>query len=214
MSETNAVLIIGAGGHGKVVADSMLAVAKESRKLTPIGYLDDDESLTDQQVLGLPVLGVIDHLPTVAHDGLIVAIGNNDLRRRLYDAFVVRGENLVSSIHPSATIGRDVSVGSGVMICAGVIVNPGSQIGDNVILNTGCIVEHDCRIGDHAHIAPGVTLGGEVQIGPGTLVGLGATILRGVRIGKDCVIGAGAVVTKHIGDTSVVAGIPARDFGH
>ncbi len=214
MSERTRVLIVGAGGHGKVVADCLLSIPEAARILAPVGYLDDSEHLIGQKMLGLPVLGKIDHAEKFEHDAMVIAIGNNDLRRRLYDSFVESGESLITSTHVSAIVGRETEIGRGCMLCAQVIVNPGTIVGKNVILNSGAIVEHDCRIGDHVHIAPGVTLGGEVEIGRGTLVGLGATILRHVKIGKDCIIGAGAVVTKDILDTSVVAGIPARNFGH
>ena len=214
MGKRYRVLIVGAGGHGRVVADSMQSMRSSEIELQPIGYLDDDESLLGSTPLGLPVLGVIDDVAKVEHDAVVVAIGNNDLRRRLFADLVERGDHLVSVIHNSATISSEVAMGIGAMVCAGVVVNIGSRIGDNVILNTGCIIEHDCNVGNHAHIAPGVTLGGDVTIGRGTLVGLGATILRGVTVGDDCIIGAGAVVTKNISNTSVVAGIPARNMHH
>ena len=204
------VLIIGAGGHAQVVADVLLRLREAGADLTPVGYLDDDPALAGQTLLGLPVLGAIGHLSAVPHDELVVAIGENLARHRLFEALQGEGERFVVARHPSAVIAPDVQIGQGSVICAGAIVNPSSMVGDNVILNTGCTVDHHNRIGDHVHIAPGVHLGGEVIIGEGTLVGIGATVMPQRRIGKWSVVSAGSLVHTDLPDRVVAAGVPAR----
>ena len=208
------VLIIGAGGHAQVVADILLRMREAGINLTPIGYLDDNPALAGQNLLGLPVLGSVASLSRTAHDALIVAIGDNEVRQRIIQSLQVQGERFAIARHPSAVIAPDVMIGPGSMICAGVVVNPGSTIGANVILNTGCTVDHHNRIGDHVHIAPGVHLGGEVQIDEGTLVGIGATVMPQRRVGAWSVVGAGALVHTDIPDHVVAVGTPARIVRH
>jgi sugar O-acyltransferase (sialic acid O-acetyltransferase NeuD family) len=204
------VLILGAGGHAQVVADILLRMQDSDVDVTPIGYLDDDPVLVGRRLLGLPVLGEIAELPNFPHDAIVVAVGDNVVRRCLFETWRDRGEHLITACHPSAIVAPDVQVSSGSMICAGSIVNPGSVIGANVILNTGCTVDHHNRIGDHVHVAPGVHLGGDVSIGEGTLVGIGATVMPQRRVGTWSVVSAGALVHSDLKDSIVAAGVPAR----
>lgn len=205
------VLIIGAGGHGQVVADIFLSRQKsDAVQVEPLGFLDDDPSLHRQTFLGVPVLGPIAQLSGIEHEALIVAIGNNRARQKVFQQLQAQGEQFVRAIHPTATIGAEVAIGTGTMICAGVVVNPASCLGRGVILNTGCTVDHHNHIGDHAHIGPGAHLGGDVEIGVGTLVGIGATVMPQRRIGAWSVVGAGAVVTRDIPPGVTAVGVPAR----
>jgi sugar O-acyltransferase (sialic acid O-acetyltransferase NeuD family) len=205
------LLIIGAGGHGQVVADILLAGFKQNRAAArPIGYLDDNPALGQSQALGLPVLGCIAQIGQIPHEGVVVAVGNNAVRERLSRQLAAGGEKLASAIHPAAVIGLDVEIGPGSTVSAGVILNPGARIGAGVILNTGCTVDHHNRIGDYSHIAPGAHLGGDVVIGQGCLVGLGAAVLPQRQIGAWSVIGAGAVVTQDIPAYATAVGVPAR----
>lgn len=204
------VLIIGAGGHAQVIADVLLRMREAGANLTPAGYFDDDPALAGQTLLGLPVLGAIDQLSAVPHDMLIIAIGENSTRQRLFDALQGSGERFAVARHPSAVIAPDVQIGQGSVICAGVIVNPCSMVGANVILNTGCTVDHHNHIGDHVHIAPGVHLGGDVTIGEGALVGIGATVMPQRRVGDWSVVSAGSLVHTDLPDRVVAAGVPAR----
>lgn len=204
------ILIIGAGGHGQVVADILLQAAAHGNDCHPVGYLDDNPRRHGQQALGLPVLGPIKALPDIPHDGVVIAIGDNRARARLFAELTARGERLVSAIHPSAIIAADVTIGPGTMICAGAIINPGSVIGANVILNTGCTVDHHNQIGDHVHIAPGVHTGGDVIIGTGTLIGIGAIVMPQRRVGAWSVVGAGALVQRDVGNDMIAIGVPAR----
>jgi len=192
------VLILGAGGHAQVVADILLQMHEQDSKILPVGYLDDNPALTGQCFLGLPVLGTLADLHKIPHGGVVVAIGDNQVRRKLFDNVRDRNEYCIVARHRQAIIASDVQVGPGSMICAGVIVNPGSVVGSNVILNTGCTVDHHNCINDHAHIAPGVNLGGDVSIGEGTLVGIGAVVLPQRKVGDWTVVAAGSVLAKDI----------------
>ena len=203
-------VLVGAGGHAQVVADILLRAHEAGGDCIPIGFLDDDPSLMGTVIIGLPVLGTIAQLDDVDHDAVIVAIGDNRTRARVFESVRARGEQIVRAIHPAAVVAPDVRLGEGVMICAGVVVNTGTRIGDNVILNTGCTVDHHNRIGDHVHIAPGVHLGGEVSIGEGTLVGIGASVIPQRTIGAWSMVCAGSVVTKDIPAYATAAGSPAR----
>lgn len=204
------VLIIGAGGHAQVAADILLRMADVGMEVEPIGYLDDDPRLLGSMWLGLPVLGPTAALDLIAHDAVLIAIGHNQTRRRLYERFRARGEQFIIARHPSAIIAPDVQIGAGTVIAARATVNPGARIGANVILNTGCIVEHHNRIGAHAHIAPGATLGGDVVVGEGALIGIGATVLPQGAVGDWSTVGGGALVAEPVGDGITVAGVPAR----
>lgn len=203
-------MILGAGGHAQVVADILLRAHEAGADCQPIGFLDDDPTLIGTTIVGLPVLGTIIQLDEFDHDALIVAIGDNRTRARLFESVRARGKLVVNAIHPAAVLAPDVRLGEGVMICAGVVVNTCTVIGDNVILNTGCTVDHHNHIGSHAHIAPGVHLGGDVTIGEGTLVGIGASVIPQRTVGEWSVIGAGSVVTKDIPAYVTAVGAPAR----
>lgn len=204
------VLILGAGGHAWVVADILFRMQEAGQDVVPVGYLDDNPQLAGQRFLDLAVLGALSRLPDQAHDAVVIAIGHNQTRQRLFSALQERGEQFVVARHPKSVIASDVRIGTGTMICAGAIVNPGSVVGANVILNTGCTVDHHNLIGDHVHIAPGVHLGGEVAIGEGTLVGIGSTVIPQHTIGAWSVVGAGSLVSKNIPDRSTAVGVPAR----
>jgi sugar O-acyltransferase (sialic acid O-acetyltransferase NeuD family) len=193
------IAIIGAGGHGAIVADILGARAA--------GFVDGAAALHGTTVLGLRVFATLEELE---HDGVIVAIGDNATRRRLTEVAVSAGERMATAIHPSASIARSAEIADGVMLCAGSIVLPRATLGHGVIVNTKASIDHDCVIGDFAHVAPAATLGGNVSVGMETFVGPGATIVAGIRIGSRTVIGAGAVVLRNVPDDVTAWGVPAR----
>jgi sugar O-acyltransferase (sialic acid O-acetyltransferase NeuD family) len=204
------ILIIGAGGHGQVVADILQQMQAAGAGVQPVGFLDDNPALLGEKYLGLPVLGSEKSLPAIVHDAVIVAIGNNRTRQNLFLQLMDLGEQFATAQHPKAIIAPDVQVGPGCMIMAGVIVNIGSTIAQNTILNTACTVDHHSRVAAHAHIAPGVHLGGEVTIEEGALIGIGATVMPQRSVGAWAVVGAGSLVHAGVPDNTVVAGVPAR----
>src|SRR5438128_2299472 len=175
-----------------------------------MGFLDDDASLHGKKLLGLPVLGAFDDLPSVKCDGGVVAIGDARTARRFFLSLQRRGVALVNAVHPTAVLATDVIVGSGVVICANVVVNTGTVIGDGVILNTACTVDHHNTIGDFAHIAPGSHLAGQVTVGAGALVGIGSAVAPGCCIGEWAFVGAGSVVIRNTPPNCLVVGVPAR----
>jgi sugar O-acyltransferase (sialic acid O-acetyltransferase NeuD family) len=204
------VLIIGAGGHGQVVADILQAQRTAGERVVVVGYVDDDDSLQQKQRLGIVVLGRIAAIPEIDHDALIVALGDNGRRAKLHERTSKPGVPFAIARHPSAIVASGAAVGEGSMICARAVVGCESRIGRGVILNTACTVDHHASIGDFVHIAPGVHLGGEVSVGDEALVGLGAVVLPGLRIGSRAVVGAGAVVTRNVPAGATVTGVPAN----
>lgn len=204
------VLVLGAGGHAQVVADILLRAYDAGSNCQPIGFLDDNPSLTGTAIMGLPILGASAQLGEFDHDAVIVAIGDNRTRARIFESVRARGEQIINAVHPAAVLAPDVHLGEGVMICAGVVVNTGTVIGDNVILNTGCTVDHHNHIGSHTHVAPGVHLGGNVHVGGGVLLSIGTVVIPARSIGDWAVVGVGSVVTRDIPSYATAAGVPAR----
>lgn len=202
------LIVIGAGGHGQVVADAVRAANRSGAGFHLLGFADDH--LRGSEVDGHPVLCRIEETDHIEHDGFVVAIGDNRRRAETFDRLRSRGQRPATIVHPSAVIAESAIVGAGVVVCAGAVVNPHAEIGDDVILNTGCTVDHHVRIGDHAHIGPGAHLAGNVTIGGGTLIGIAAAVIPGRAIGEWAVVGAGAAVIDDVVSGAVVGGVPAQ----
>jgi sugar O-acyltransferase (sialic acid O-acetyltransferase NeuD family) len=203
------VVIIGAGGHGRVVLDILRLSGRHELK----GFIDADMSRAGSVVGGLSVLGGINMLDKLRRQdvrGAIVAIGDGRVRRSYAQVVVQHGLELISAIHPSAVVASDVQLGSNVVIAAGAVVGTESVIGDSVIINTGAVVDHECRIHEAVHICPGVLLAGRVEVEEGAFVGMGAKILPCRRIGAEATVGAGAVVLEDVPSGATVVGVPAR----
>ncbi len=207
------VIIIGAGGHGQVVADILLTgLQRGPGQANPIGFVDDDLSLQQKSFLNIPVLGTLADLPTIDHEAVIIAIGHNRTRHEVGQKLRRAGEQFITAIHPTAVIGAEVKIEAGAMICANVVINTGSYIGRDVILNTACTVDHHNRVAACAHVGPGAHLGGNVTIGEGALVGLGTSVGPGRSVGAWSTLGAGAVLISDSPARSTMAGVPARSI--
>lgn len=203
-------LILGAGGHGRVVLD----ILQRAGTHVPVGFLDNNPALAGRRVDGLPVLGGMGALPELKRSGVgcaVIAIGDNGVRRSMGDLLERQGFEIIRAIHPSAQLAGSVTLGKGVVIAAGALVCAHCQVGDYAILNTGCIVDHESMIGVAAHVCPGVRLAGHVTVESGAFVGIGATVIQNVRIGFEAVVGAGAVVTEDVAPMTTVVGVPARE---
>lgn len=187
--------IIGASGHGKVVAD----IAR-LRGYDEIVFLDDDESIT--ACAGYPVVGKTDR---EVEGDCIVAVGNAETRSKLME-----GRTIITLVHPGAVIANDVEIGSGTVVMAGAVINPGVAIGKGCIVNTCSSIDHDCTLGDFAHISVGAHLSGNVAVGNHVWVGAGAIVSNNIKICGNSVIGAGAVVIKDITEQGTYIGVPAK----
>ena len=192
--------IIGASGHGKVIAD----IARRNG-YSEIVFLDDDESI--HECGGYPVIGKSSEAGTIDAD-IIVGIGNAGIRKRIQES--VPEEKLVILIHPDAVIAEDVAIGVGTVVMAGAVINSGASIGKACIINTCSSVDHDCKVGDYVHISVGSHLCGTVSVGSGTWIGAGATVSNNISICPDCMIGAGAVVVNDIQESGTYVGVPAK----
>ena len=195
------LIIIGAGGHGKVIADIALKSGYSS-----IDFVDDNAK---GDVIGFSVIGTSSEIERF-NDGdtdFVIGIGNNVTRKMIAEKYNV---NWVTLVHPSAQIGINVSIGKGTVVMAGAVINPCAMVGEHCIINTGAIVEHDNVIENYAHISPKAALGGTVCVGEGTHIGIGATVKNNISICGGCVIGAGAVVVKNITESGMYVGVPVR----
>jgi sugar O-acyltransferase (sialic acid O-acetyltransferase NeuD family) len=204
------VVVVGAGGHGRVVLDVLVQAGRHR----VVGFLDSNDALRGRRVDGVPVLGDIAVLPEIAAEhgiaGAIVAIGDNGVRRSFAERIEDMGIALINAIHPSANLARNVTLGRNIVIAAGALVCAHCQIGDSVILNTGCIVDHESMIGTAAHLCPGARLAGRVAVESGAFIGIGATVIQNIRIGCEAIVGAGAVVIRDVPSMATVVGVPAR----
>ncbi len=208
------LIILGAGGHGKVIADTA-----RSCGWTVAGFVDRADRGRIAEPGGAKVIALqSDFLEDLETSKLLprdatavtVAIGNNAVRLDLTRQMQALGFDTPSLIHPSAIVSVSASVGQGTHILPGAIINASATIGDAVIINTGAIIEHDCKIAHGVHVSPGAVLAGEVQIGECSWVGAGAVIINQVKIGANAIVGAGAVVIRDVPDNSTVVGNPAR----
>jgi UDP-perosamine 4-acetyltransferase len=202
------ILIIGAGGHGKVVLDILRAAGTHK----PIGFLDAEAGLSGSTLHGLPVLGQINQLPKFKGKsrGAIVAIGDNRARASYADLVRKQGWELISAIHPRAVVSPTAKVGAGVVIAANAVVGTDAVVEDCVIINTSAVVDHECHIAAGAHICPAAALAGRVRIGDLAFVGLGCRVIQCLTVGRQATIGAGAVVIADVPEYATVVGVPAR----
>ncbi|KAA8996591.1 acetyltransferase [Paenibacillus spiritus] len=201
------VVVIGGGGHAKVVIDSL----QNMNVYEIVGFTSafgDQESLCGVKNIGDDT--VIQTLVGQEVTGFIIAIGSNELRKKLFNKCLSSGLHPINAIHPTATISPYASIGKGVMVAASAVINPYAIISDNAIINTNASVDHDCIIDSHVHIAPGVTLTGSVRVKEGAFLGAKCTVVPQKSIGEWAKVGAGATVLQDVAPYSTVVGTPAK----
>lgn len=191
------IVIIGAGGHGRVVADIARLCGYDN-----IAFLDDAEI---PDTIGK----VSDYVKYISTADFFVAIGNSSIRERIQNELLENGCSIVTLIHSNATIGSNVSIGKGTVVMAGAVINTETKIGDGVIINTSSSVDHNCIVEDFCHVSVGAHLAGTVSLGKHTMIGAGATVINNIDVCENCTIGAGATVIKDITIRGIYTGLPA-----
>lgn len=197
--------ILGAGGHGRVVAD-----CAEAAGWTGILFFDDrpSKALPGSWTFAGSGADLLERLPEF--DGVVIAIGSNAARLDWHRRLAALGAPLVSIIHPRACVSQYASLGVGTVVCAGAVISIGVKAGEGVIINTGATVDHDCTLADGVHVSPGAHLAGGASVGEGSWIGIGAVVRELVAVGERVRVGAGAAVVAPIGNDVTVVGVPAR----
>ncbi len=211
MKDERPVIIIGAGGHARVLASTLKLLGKKV-----LGFTDSNPEMFGAGFGGIPVLGDDSVVFAHAPDGIRLVNGVGCIsvphkRERIFQQFKSRGYGFQSVIHPGAIVCEDVSLGEGVQVMMGALIQTGCHIEENVIVNTGAIIDHDTLIHPHCHIAPGAVLSGNCLVGRRSLVGVGATVLQSIQLGESSLIAAGAVVIRNTGPNSRIFGVPGRE---
>ncbi len=203
-SKNKNLLIIGAGGHGKVAAD----IAENMKCYDNIIFADANKSI--DKCMGYPVFYEQELSDAIYEQyDTFVAVGNSAAREKVTLRLLERGCFIPTLVHPKAVIARTVTLGEGTVVMAGAVINPDASIGKSCIINTGSSVDHDCKVGDYCHVSVGAHLAGTVSVGEHTWIGAGACINNNLSICPGCMIGSGAMVTKSIEDSGIYIGVPA-----
>lgn len=210
MNQTKPLIILGAGGHAKVLIAALI-----SGPAKILGIAERVGCNTTGNVLGIPIIGNDDSILRYSPQDVqlingLGSVSSTESRRELFEKFVALGYHFATVLHATAVISTDVHLGDGVQVMAGAVIQPGTVVGDNSILNTHASVDHDCLIANYVHISPGATLSGGVRVGESTLIGAGAVVIQGIEIGSRCVVAAGAVVIRDVASHTSVAGVPAK----
>jgi len=213
VTESKSFLIWGAGGHGRVLGDVILAAGHGIA-----GYIDGDEGKIGRLVettgafISYHEDAFLEHILRAGYpvgvDACALGIGSNRLRLKCLES--LNGLSVPTVIHPSASISSSVAIGRGSVIFPNAVINAGASIGQAVIVNSGAIVEHDCRIESGVHISPGAVLCGGVSVGKLSWVGAGSTVIQGIKIGSNSIVGAGSTVIRDVDDSTTVVGSPAH----
>jgi sugar O-acyltransferase (sialic acid O-acetyltransferase NeuD family) len=196
------VIVIGAGGHAKVVIATLQAAGFQVA-----AALDDEKSRWGLELLGVSVTGPVSD-EAVRGRSAIIALGDNLVRRQLADKLA--GADWISVVHPSATVHPTVRLGEGTIVMAGAVIQPDADVGTHSIINTAATVDHDCLVGSFAHLAPGVHLAGEVRIADGVFLGIGTVVIPRKSVGEWTVVGAGSVVINDLPARVKAVGAPAK----
>ena len=194
------IIVIGAGGHGRVISDIILACGDEVA-----GFIDDSE---DVKISGFKYLGNMSEIENYKDSLFIIAIGNNEIRARIAQAYPHL--NYYTAIHPSAVISPTASIGAGTCVMPNATINSMAKIGKHCIINSGSVVEHDCEIGDFVHLSPRVSVGGIVSIGKMSHIGIGTSVVNEINICEKVIVGAGGAVNRDITEPGTYVGVPVH----
>lgn len=205
---SRALLVIGAGGHGRVVADAALA----TQTWDDVAFIDDQFEQM-RPVLGLPLLGSVESLSKLRpnYSAVVVAIGAASERLRVIEHSRSLGFDLPVIIHPTASVSRFAILKEGCVVCAQAVVNAGAVLEVGCIVNTASSVDHDCHLESGVHVCPGARLAGGVRVGSGAWIGIGSCVRQSIVIGSGATVGAGAVVVADVAAGVTVMGNPARE---
>ena len=206
-SDQKDLIIVGAGGHARVVIDAAELQGFNILSIVDTNYHEQDETIINYQVIGgFSELGHFDRKAT----NVFIAIGDAKERAFYFDEVKNMGFSIPKIIHPTAILSKYVTIGDGVFVNSGVILNATVVIDENSVVNTGAILDHEVHLGRHSHVAPGCKIGGRVKIGDFTFIGIGATVIDKIKIGSHVIVGAVSVVIRDVESNSTVVGIPAR----
>ncbi|MBW8348404.1 acetyltransferase [Bacillus sp. IITD106] len=202
------IVLIGAGGHGKVVRDLILL----HKNIKLIAFLDDKykEVCKENNIFVGPISFVKTIMSMFPNVKFVITIGNNKIRKEMISKLNLPPIYYATLVHPTAIISPSVSLGYGTVVMANTVIDSDSQIGNHVIINTSSVVEHDNEVGDFVHLSPNSTLTGAVKIEEGVYIGAGATVIPNIKIGEWSIIGAGAAVINPIPANSTAVGVPAK----
>lgn len=203
------MILIGQGGHSRVIRDTILA----TEGLQLLGYLDDkfqSLSMASDGLYAGPIQSVWELIERIHGVKFVIAIGNNPIRKRIYESLQLADEYYLPLVHKSAYISKSAKIGAGTVVMANAVINAEAKVGKHAIINTGAIVEHDNIVEDFVHLSPNVTLTGAVKVGEGAHLGASATLIPNVKIGEWSIIGAGATVIHDIPAYSTAIGVPAK----
>lgn len=200
------VVILGAGGHCKVIIDLL----EQNQEYKIKGIIDSSK---EKMFVGIPIIGDDSDLGAIYNDGVthaFVAIGNNGIRRKLIECLKEIGYTLINVISPTAIVSKHAELGTGIVIMPGSIINAYAEIEDGCIINTSATIDHDTKIKAFSHIAPGTHIAGNSSVGEGSFLGVGTNVIDGVHIGSNVTVGAGSTVIGDIQDNCIVVGTPAK----
>jgi UDP-perosamine 4-acetyltransferase len=196
------IAIIGAGGQARIVYE----ILSYDHNMEIVAFVDNVVHGHDEHIMGIPVIGDHSVMPRLMKEGVkgvIIGVGDNDIRAAHFEKFTNMGLELVNAIHPTAIISPSAKLGKGITISMGACISTAARIGNNTIINTGATVDHENKVEDHAQVGPGCSIAGRVTIRRGAFIGIGSVIKEYITIGERTIVGAGSVVLNDLPDNAV-----------